>query len=29
MEYLILVGVASMIALYALIIVQCVKNPEW
>jgi hypothetical protein len=29
MEYLILVGVASMMALYALIIVECIKNPEW
>jgi hypothetical protein len=29
MEYLILVGVAAMMALYALIIVGCVKQPEW
>jgi len=29
MEYLILVGVVSMMALYALIIVGCLKHPEW
>ena len=29
MEYLILVAVVSMMALYALIIVECMKNPEW
>jgi hypothetical protein len=29
MEYLILVAVASMMALYALIIIECSKNPEW
>jgi hypothetical protein len=29
MEYLILVAVVSMIALYTLIIVECMKNPEW
>jgi len=29
MEYLILVAVVSMIALYALIIVGCLKQPEW
>ena len=29
MEYLILVAVVSMMALYALIIVGCLKQPEW
>jgi hypothetical protein len=29
MEYLILVAVVSMIALYALIIVGCLKQSEW
>jgi hypothetical protein len=29
MEYLILAALASMMALYALIIVVCLKNPEW
>ena len=29
MEYLILAAVASMMALYALIIVGCLKQPEW
>jgi hypothetical protein len=29
MEYLVLAAVASMMALYALIIVVCLKNPEW
>ena len=29
MEYLILVAVGSMMALYALIIVGCLKQPEW
>ena len=29
MEYLILVAVVSMMALYALIIVRCLKPPEW
>jgi F0F1-type ATP synthase membrane subunit c/vacuolar-type H+-ATPase subunit K len=29
MEYLILIAVASMMALYALIIVSCLKQPEW
>jgi F0F1-type ATP synthase membrane subunit c/vacuolar-type H+-ATPase subunit K len=29
MEYLILVAVVSMMALYALIIVGCLKHPEW
>ena len=29
MEYLILVAVVSMIALYALIIVGCLRQPEW
>jgi len=28
-EYLILVAVVSMMALYALIIVGCLKQPEW
>ena len=28
-EYLILVAVGSMMALYALIIVDCLKQPEW
>jgi ABC-type transport system involved in cytochrome c biogenesis permease subunit len=29
MEYLILVAVVTMMTLYALIIVGCVKQPEW
>ena len=29
MEYLILVAVISMMALYASIIVSCLKHPEW
>jgi F0F1-type ATP synthase membrane subunit c/vacuolar-type H+-ATPase subunit K len=29
MEYLILVAVVSVMALYALIIVVCLKQPEW
>jgi hypothetical protein len=29
MEYLILVGVVAMVALYALIIIGCLKQPEW
>jgi hypothetical protein len=29
MEYLILVAVVSMAALYALIIIGCLKHPEW
>jgi hypothetical protein len=29
MEYLILVAVVSMMALYALIIVGCLKQPDW
>jgi len=29
MEYLVLVAVVSMMALYALIIVGCLKQPEW
>jgi hypothetical protein len=29
MEYLILVAVGAMMALYALIIVGCSKQPEW
>jgi hypothetical protein len=29
MEYLILVAVVSMMALYAVIIVGCFKQPEW
>jgi hypothetical protein len=29
MEYLILLAVISMMALYALIIVGCLKQPEW
>jgi len=29
MEYLILVAVVTMMAVYALIIVGCVKQPEW
>ena len=29
MEYLILVAVVAMAALYALIIVGCLKHPEW
>lgn len=29
MEYLIPVGVVAMMALYALIIVGCMKQPEW
>ena len=29
MEYLILVAVVSMMALYALIIMGCLKQPEW
>jgi len=29
MEYLILVAVLTMMALYALIIVGCLKQPEW
>jgi hypothetical protein len=29
MEYLILLAVVSMMALYTLIIVACLKQPEW
>jgi hypothetical protein len=29
MEYLILIAVAAMTALYTLIIVGCLKQPEW
>jgi hypothetical protein len=29
MEWLILFGVVAMMALYALIIVGCLKQPEW
>jgi hypothetical protein len=29
MEYLILVAIVSIMALYALIIVGCLKQPEW
>jgi hypothetical protein len=29
MEYLIVVAVISVMALYALIIVGCTKHPEW
>jgi ABC-type transport system involved in cytochrome c biogenesis permease subunit len=29
MEYLILIAVVSVMALYALIIVGCLKQPEW
>jgi ABC-type transport system involved in cytochrome c biogenesis permease subunit len=29
MEYLILIAVLSMMALYALIIIGCLKQPEW
>jgi hypothetical protein len=29
MEYLILTAVVSMMALYALIIIGCLKQPEW
>ena len=29
MEYLILTAVVSVTALYALIIVSCLKHPEW
>ena len=29
MEYLILAGVAAMLLLYAVIIMECLKHPEW
>ena len=29
MEYLVAASVVSMLALYALIIVGCIKQPEW
>ncbi len=29
MEYMIVFGIASMMALYALIIARCLKEPEW
>jgi hypothetical protein len=29
MEYLIVLGVVSMMALYVLIIARCLKQPEW
>jgi ABC-type transport system involved in cytochrome c biogenesis permease subunit len=29
MEYLILIAVVSMMALYALIIIGCLRQPEW
>jgi len=29
MEYLIVVGVALMMALYTLIIARCLREPEW
>ncbi len=29
MEYLIAIGIVAMMALYAFIIVGCLKQPEW
>ena len=29
MQYLILTGVVGMLVLYAIIIVECLRNPEW
>jgi hypothetical protein len=29
MEYLIVIGVVAMMALYAVIITGCLKQPEW
>jgi hypothetical protein len=29
MEYLIVIGVAAMMALYVVIIARCLKQPEW
>lgn len=29
MEYLVLAGAAAMMLLYAVIIVECIKHPEW
>jgi len=29
MEYLIVIAVAAMMALYAMIIAACLKQPEW
>lgn len=29
MEYLIIVGVVAMMALYTVIIARCLKEPEW
>lgn len=29
MEYLILAGVAAMLLLYVVIIMECIKHPEW
>jgi hypothetical protein len=29
MEYLIVIGVVAMMALYAMIIAGCLKQPEW
>jgi hypothetical protein len=29
MQYLILTGVVAMLALYATIIVECFRHPEW
>ena len=29
MEYLILAGVGAMLLLYAVIIMECLKHPEW
>jgi len=29
MQYLIVAGVVSMMALYAVIIARCLKEPEW
>lgn len=29
MEYLIVIGVSAMVALYFVIIARCLKEPEW
>ena len=29
MEYLVLAGVGAMMLLYTVIIVECIKHPEW
>ena len=29
MEYLIFIAVVSMVVLYALIILECLRHPEW